>query len=560
MHKQNRMGDELRRGLAEVRARLSDLEGICAQIVWAEDELRESEEKYSTAVEQLTDALLITQDGKFKFVNKAVERIYGYTVDEMMGMPLLKTVAPEYISFVQERLKAKKEGKEVASSYEARIQCRDGTTKDVEVSVRFIQYQGDIATMSIVRDITERKGAEAKILQRGKELAALHKALMSIIRTLDLDKTLREIARQVGAAVGSTHTCIAVVNQDNTISLGGEDTNGTVSAFNRRRLNKLTQEIIARGQPEFVTDLSAGESRKSGVESGSIRSWAGVPIRAKSSIIGVLFVHSGQPDAFKGRTDLLAAFADQAAIAIDNARLYDTVKAERARVEQLLGKVLTAQEDERRRLSLDLHDTVTQSMYGVLARIGAAQQLLSRSSPEEAGIELGHAKEAMEQTLLDVRRVAANLHPPALDKLGLAQALCHLSADFSRNNGGLVCSFETEGEPRRLPPRVEIGAYRVVQEALSNVRRHAVANRVVVRVVFLADRVCLSISDDGKGFDFSGGTASELMVGRLGLAGMTERAELIGAALEVQTSPGKGTTVKMTIPVELSDHFEEDIA
>jgi PAS domain S-box-containing protein len=548
MKKQNELIQRFQHQLAQMHQRISELETIDAQREQTEEELRQSEAKYSAAVEQLTDAVLITQDGKFKFLNKAVEGIYGYSIKEMMTMPLLETVAPECIKLVNRRIEAKRKGEEIPLSYEARIRCKDGTLKDVEVCSRFIQYQGHTATMAIVRDITERKQAEEKIFQRGRELAALHKVLMSIIQTHDLDSTLKEIVRQVGAAVGSAYTCIAVMNQDGTITIDSAYLIDVIPPVHSSQVSELAGEIIESGKHLLIADVEVAEGRKPIIENARIRSWAGIPIKTKNATIGVLFVHSLQPDAFVSSAELLAAFANQAAIAIENARLYDTVKAERERVELLLGRILTAQEDERRRLSLDLHDTVTQAMYGVLARIGAAEELLLRTNPDKARIELAHAKEAMEQTLLDVRRVAVNLHPPALE-LGLTQALRQLTGDFSRNNDGIICSFELEGMPRRLSPRVEIGAYRVVQEALSNARRHAMASKIVIHLEFLADCVCLTIRDDGKGFDFSGGATSKAMEGHMGLAGMMERAELVGSTLEVQTSPGKGTSVRMSIPM-----------
>ena len=213
----------------------------------------------------------------------------------------------------------------------------------------------------------------------------------------------------------------------------------------------------ARRDPRFFDGIDA-------VTGSTTHSLLCVPLGAQERIIGVIEVLNKAGGEFS-RHDLrlLESLAAEVAIAIENARLYETIRAERSRVEQLLGQVLTAQEDERRRLSLDLHDTVTQSMYGVLARIHAAERLLSMSVPDQAGVELTYAKEALEQTLSDLRRVAADLHPPVLDRAGLVDALSQYIEQFAEGSPHLSCSLELKGRKRQLPSRLEIGIYRIVQ-------------------------------------------------------------------------------------------------
>jgi PAS domain S-box-containing protein len=535
--------------LAELRRRIAELEASAARRNRVEEELRESEAKYSTLVEQSVDAVLITQDGVFQFVNKAAEKIYGYTVEEMTGMPFFGTLAPECRDLVVQRYEARVAGKEVEPSYEARILYKDGTPKDVEISGRLMQYKGRPAVTAIVRDITHRKNVEQKILQRSRELAALHSVLMSITRTLDLEKVLREIVSQVGAAVDSAYTSIATVNENGDLGIGCEDFAHVPPSRDGPHAPEVIDKVVTTGEAVVVDDVDAeGDLNPLHLAMG-IKSYAVVPMRTKQTVTGVLLVHSLEPGAFGGRTELLAAFANQAAIAIENARLYDTVSAERSRVEQLLGQVLTAQEDERRRLSLDLHDTVTQSMYGVLAHVGAAEELLYRSNFEKLKGELTHAKKALEQTLADLRRVAAGLHPPILGKRGLAQALRQHVGEYAENNKHICSSFRLEGGARRLDPSVEIGVYRIAQEALSNTRRHADATKVDVLLRFLPAGISLEVTDNGKGFDFSARIASGPTDGHLGLAGMMERAELMGGTLKVETHPGGGTKIEMSIPV-----------
>jgi PAS domain S-box-containing protein len=539
--------------LGEMRRRLAALEASAAQHRQVEEELRESEEKYSTLVEQSTDAVLITQDGVFQFVNSAVKDVYGYTVEEMTGMPFFGTLAPECRNLVTRRYEARMAGKKVPPHYEAKIRCKDGTIRDVEISSRLMRYKGRHATTAVVRDITDRKRAEEKSQQRSREIAALHRVLISITQTLDLNRVLREIVVQVGSTLELVYTRIALASEDGSIGTGSEHFAGIEPLPQNVLPDAVIERIIMTNRPMIVNNVNRVRNVNPLVKAAGIKSYAGIPIRTVDATIGALFVHSIRRCAFANSMELLTAFANQAAIAIQNARLYDAVKAERTRVEQLLEQVITAQEDERRRLSLDIHDTVTQSMYGMLARIGAANELLLRSAPEAARTELTHAKEAMEQTLTDLRRVAVDLHPPTLDRLGLAQALRQHIDHLARSSEDIAYSLKIEGRLRRLQSRVEIGAYRVAQEALSNVRRHSGATKVIVKLQFLPGRVILEVSDNGKGFDLAEAMSQSTKDGRMGLAGMRERAEILGGNFKVESSPGAGARVKLSIPITQRD-------
>ncbi len=502
--------------------------------------------KYSTAVEQSVDAVLIIQNHEFRFVNRAVRAIYGYEPNEMIGMPAMSTVTPEYMDLINERLRRKAAGLQTALFYEMRIRCKGGGTRDVEVFTKEVSYEGKAATMAIVRDITSRREAESKIVQRGKELDALYGGLVSIAQSFDLKKSLRQVCHQVNVATGSVFSCIAVTDRNGGVILIGDrppvkDTSGLSP-----QPSAVMLAIISQAKPVVVNDCCR---RTRGRKDCTIRSWAGIPIGVKNAVLGALFVYSSEPKAFSANLGLLSAFANQAAIAIKNGRLYEAVKAEQARAEMLLAKVITAQEDERRRVSLDLHDSVAQSIYGTLARIGAAEQLFSQSEYDEAKAEIEYARGAIEQTLVDLRRVAVDLHPPALDAVGLCEALRQLSAESSQANPQIACAFHMVGSPVRLAAPTEVAVYRIVQEALSNTRKHASATRVWIRIRFLAKSVRVVVRDNGRGFDFDGAKKRQPRNGHLGLAGMTERAELIAGLLDIETGPGKGTTVRLSIPL-----------
>lgn len=212
--------------------------------------------------------------------------------------------------------------------------------------------------------------------------------------------------------------------------------------------------------------------------------------------------------------------------------MLDRLEAERAASRH---RALAAQEAERHRIAQELHDQVGQSLTVVLLGL---KQLESQSSPELAG-ELAEVRDSVRAGLDDVRRVARQLRPGVLDDLGLHSALAALATEFSAV-GRHVRRRVAPGLPD-LSPEVELVLYRVAQEALTNVARHAEARQVEVSLGRLGDAVVLEVVDDGVGIeDLEPGT---------GMEGMREQALLVGGRLDVVGGDGAGTTVRLVVPV-----------
>ena len=206
--------------------------------------------------------------------------------------------------------------------------------------------------------------------------------------------------------------------------------------------------------------------------------------------------------------------------------------------------VVEAEEDQRRRLSRELHDEPLQLFLHLARRLESLG-----GTPGLPGTVAGSLGEARMQALdaaARLRTLARDLRPPALDELGLAAALSSLLTDVE-DEAGLLATFKVTGAEARLAPEIELGAFRIVQEAVRNTLRHAGANHLLVTVGFRTDELALSVSDDGRGFvpDGLGDQGS----GHLGLLGMRERTRLLGGDLEVRSAPGQGTVVEATVPL-----------
>src|SRR3954468_18902124 len=216
-------------------------------------------------------------------------------------------------------------------------------------------------------------------------------------------------------------------------------------------------------------------------------------------------------------------------------RMMRRLEAERRRAGSA---ALHAQEEERARVARDLHDEVNQSLTGLLLRLEAARE----AAPPEMESDLADTKALANQAMRELLSLARQLRPTALDDLGLAAAI---GGQVEQLGGEIATSLDVEGDFSDLGGDAQLVVYRVAQEALSNAARHSGAKRVEVRL-WRADAggVTLEVTDDGRGFAFD---ESE---GGLGIAGMRERALLIGAELTIESRPGSGTTVRLDVPGE----------
>jgi two-component system, NarL family, sensor histidine kinase UhpB len=229
-------------------------------------------------------------------------------------------------------------------------------------------------------------------------------------------------------------------------------------------------------------------------------------------------------------------------------RMLERLEAERRRTSSA---ALAAQEQERARIARDLHDEVNQSLTGLLLRLEAARRNASFELAEELGETRALANRAMEELLA----LARQLRPTALDDLGLKAALAGHVRELGRGDE-VDASFEADGDFRDLPEEVQLVVYRVAQEALANAIRHGEPEHVRVALVREGDLVELRVSDDGRGFTFD-----QAMSG-LGLAGMRERALLVGGDLQVESRPQMGTRLSLRVPIHTdgaTDHSDRDV-
>jgi signal transduction histidine kinase len=328
--------------------------------------------------------------------------------------------------------------------------------------------------------------------------------------------------------------------------------------FSRR--DCLASQASGSEQVLFVEDYSSYPYRLRELDRFRFRAAMGVPMMARGECKGSLVLLSVDPDrVFTPRDgDVVATFASQAGAAFEKARLYrialDQLEAltqareqlaqESKELERALSNMVRVQEEERSRIAADMHDGVVQMMVGSLCELQAAMAHFPDEG-EMVGAKHEKARALIRDSITELRRVIFDLRPITLDVAGLVPAVESLVEDLQQMYAPRL-EFHLDGTPCRFPPEVEIGAYRIIQEALNNALKHSDAASVEINTRFLNGMLQIRVSDDGKGFSLE--EASSIYGKNAGLIGMRERARSLGGKLTVSSLPGRGTVVSTEIP------------
>jgi len=247
---------------------------------------------------------------------------------------------------------------------------------------------------------------------------------------------------------------------------------------------------------------------------------------------------------------LLTALGHQLGVAIENAQLYEDLQLKEQMRAELLRKIISAQEDERRRVARELHDVTSQALSTIalqLEAITAAPNADATDKDIKSKVE--DLKPVIATASKEVHRLIYDLRPSLLDDLGLAAAL-RSCAHNSFDAAGIELHLEVVGQERKLPPQVEIALFRIVQEAITNIARHAQAESTYISLEYRDEGIVVQVEDDGIGFNLLQGLGSVGSGEAVGILGMKERAGLLGGGLTIDTRPGSGTRVTAEIPID----------
>jgi signal transduction histidine kinase len=352
-----------------------------------------------------------------------------------------------------------------------------------------------------------------------------------ITSILDVDELLAQMVSLIQASFGYYQVSIGLIEGDKLVSKASV---GPLADAYKSVTLTVGQEgiggwVAQTGQPLLVPDVGQEPRYFAAPQADQIRSELAVPMNTKEATIGVLDVQSRRYNAFD-ESDLmvLQALANSAAIALENARLYEQAQQ-------------VAALEERQRLARELHDSVTQALYGVTLYAEASARLLVTGNVDMATTYLGELRQTAQEALREMRLLIFELRPPVLEEKGLVTAL-QTRLESVEGRAGLQTTFDVEGE-LDLSSKLEGELYRIAQESLNNTLKHAQAHSVKVILRQNLQTITLQISDDGIGFN----PQAVAEAGGLGLPGMQERVTQLGGRLMLESQPNEGTTISVEI-------------
>ncbi len=444
------------------------------------------------------------------------------------------------------------------SGFEYEVYRKDGNTSWISNSARarkdengaLLYYEG------IVRDVTSNKLEARELIDLlTREQAVRHEAEIfrdanvALTQDLSLDTVLEKLLEYLRKLVpydsanvmlrGSNAQFIVRALRHYEHFQNVETTRAIVFDGNA---NSLLRRLYLAQQSVLVPDTNTepGWERKPGAE--HVRNWLGVPLVAAGKVIGLYSMDKVEPDFFKPEHARLAeTLAARAASAIQNAQLFE-------QSQHYVRRLIEAQEEERQRIARELHDQIGQVLTAVRISLHAVQDVCNTPEPTsyiEDNISV------IDEALRQVRDLSVDLRPPLLDDIGLGTALrWYVERQAKRIGIRAEVVIELPDQNERFSRELETGCFRIAQEAMTNVVRHARAKRVLLLLQKNRRELILLITDDGVGFDVTALGNRAPRTATLGLLGMQERAHAVGGDIEITSAPSKGTQVRATFTLK----------
>ncbi len=372
---------------------------------------------------------------------------------------------------------------------------------------------------------------------RAEQFRVIAEVGRQITSIMDIDELLNHVVNLIQKTFKYDHVAIATIEDDFAVYRFGAGRLWEDPAFNfnpshlKIGTEGVTGRVAASGNLVYLPDVKEDPDYVEMKGSGTM-SEVTVPVKVKGTVIGVLDVQSDRKNAFD-ETDqiVLQSLADQTAVAIENANLYKQAK-------QL------AVIEERNRLARELHDSVTQALYGITLHAEAAFRQLDARDIPQANEQLRELRSTAQEALREMRLLIFELRPSVVEMKGLIPAL-RARLEAVEERAGMKVEINVD-ENLELSDRIQDGLYRIAQEALNNALKHAKANQITLNLNGTLSRVRMEIIDDGLGFK----PDEAVEGGGLGLDGIIERAELLNGELTLDSWPGKGTTIRIEVPYE----------
>lgn len=513
--------------------------------------------------DQLDMIARVGPDGTLRFVNQAYCDFFGGKREELIGRSMYSVVLPEAQTLVHDIFASITPTNPVVVS-EGPTANADGQARWTrwtqrgffDASGNIVEYQASGHDVTAQREAQEeldryRNRLEELVALRTNELKdanknlmlqreisdSLQQSTMALNRALDLPVLLYLLLSQLGRVSRHDGASIWLIEGNELVLKEAVDVSRDYLG-RRLPLTDLHEPTVAamhETRGKVISDCTTSPEWAQWPDGEPIGSWVGLPLKMGDEPIGVLCVDRLDPLAYsESDLDLLRPFADQAAVAIFNARLIKQARADAA-------------VEERERLARDLHDAVTQTLFSA-SIMAEAVPLQLQMDPEAGLVSLKKLQQLTRGALGEMRTLLLELRPATLIHSNLGTLLGYLG-DAATARSRIPVSVSVNDPDLRLPPDVQIAFYRIAQEALNNITKHAAPTQAHLELVNRPDAVMMTIRDNGRGFE-----RDRVSRGQLGLSIMQERARAIGASLEVESEAGVGTTLQLCWPWKAGSH------
>jgi PAS domain S-box-containing protein len=505
---------------------------------------KEGEQRYRSIFETVSDGLIINdlETGLVVEANPAACIMYGYNRNDFIGQLLTHFIHPDSSNQFTKYIQAvQSQGMYIAQQIHMR---RDGSPFNVELSGSVYTVQSRSYLLSAIRDVSQRVHSEQLLQQRvearTREQSTLSEISQTLASALELQPGL--ILDQLRVIIDYTHAGLFKLDDSTLTALamrGPQPLEQSTPFQIRLQRPEALKMLLNERRPTRIADVQSSDppahllrsllDEQASILLEGVQSWMWVPLAIKGGVIGAIGVAHSERNFFTAHHAALAlTVANQAAITMVNAELYKNAQA-------------LATFQERQRLAQNLHDAVNQSLFsaGLIAEV--LPRLWERE-PEEGRRSLEDLRRLTRGAQADMRLLLAELRPSTLTDAELVDLLRLLgNALAGRTNIPIrvtVTGQDALQEQKDLPADVQVGLYRLCQEGLNNIAKHAGASRVDIHLQYDTDAVELRIRDDGRGFD-----PEQTPPGHYGLNMMRERAAAIGAMLTITSRPGQGTEI-----------------
>ncbi|MBI5031458.1 MAG: PAS domain S-box protein [Chloroflexi bacterium] len=509
-----------------------------------EQALSESERRYRLLADNSTDVIWAhDMQMHLSYVSPSVTRLLGYTPSELQSMEFTSLFPLDSVKQAKDQYAAMR-ADPIAISHstvaELEMKRKDGSPvwTETQLSFLFDETNKPSGILGITRDISERKRAEAEreSQRRARELATLYETTRDLGAFLNMPILLETILQRAMKLLAVSSGAIYLYDSTRNEFLPSAEKGASIALG-----DSISDAWLTMRQPSLLAEN---------------QQVVHVPLTYGDELLGVLILDDlqpGDPQVDNAGLNLLSLFAGQAASAIHKILMFEHIRASRESTQALAHQLLNAQETERRSIAHELHDEIGQALTSVQLNLQNIEPIVEQSDAQDTLEDTMHV---IERVLEQVRDLSRTLRPSMLDDFGLVTAL-RWYIERQAKRAGLHAEFAADAFEPRLPEVVETVCFRVAQEAITNVVRHAHADHIYVELRLQNGMLDLNIRDNGSGFDLPHAIQSATNGMSIGLLGMKERAALIGGQVQIIASPGQGTQIRARIPVATTAEFIE---